>query len=93
MEVFVRPLSKLIQENLLQEVFFLNVATDIFILYASSSITGDVKCPVLVLYVVLPIHFHKCIVTTGGKRLRFDVVILFETLECSIDELDSFLDV
>jgi len=93
MEVFVRPLSKLIQENLLQEVFFLNVATDVFILNATSSIAGDIECPILILNIILPIHFHEGVVPPGGQRFRFDVVILFETLECSIDEFDSFLNV
>jgi len=93
MEVFVRSFSKLIQENLLQEVFLLNVATNVFILYATSSIAGDIECPVLILDVVFPIHFHEGVVPPRGKRFRFDIVVFFETLECSIDELDSFLNV
>jgi hypothetical protein len=78
---------------LLQEVFLLNVATDIFILYTTCPITCNIECSVLVLNVVFPIHFDECIVSSLLQGFAFNVIILFETLECSIDEFDSFLNV
>jgi hypothetical protein len=91
MEVVVTSLRKLIKENLFEEVFFLNVSAHVFVLYATTSIASDIECPVLVLDIVFPIHFYVGVVTSRGKRFGFDIVIFFETLECSINELDSFL--